>query len=147
MFKTHTTEDGEILIAQMTDDHLINTIKLHCRKICQYRALAENGITSNVFLKVLAGVNDAAARKEAESQIRVRHALLTEYVIEAALRGLSVAPYLQTAYGRSEVMPVLAAQSMARLLQGGDDDDDDDNEEDTAYWEHVDRDSPWNGFC
>ena len=124
MFKRHKTEDGEILVAQMEDDHLVNTIRLHCRKIAQYRGVAEGNIASDVFLRVLGNLDSSSFRREAENQIRMRHSLLVEYVAEAALRGLDVSRHLQMAYGRSEAMPI--HQSLSFLLQGDDDEDEGD---------------------
>lgn len=102
MNEFHTTRDGEkMLIAQMTDQHLSNTISLLCRDIAQAAAVLNQGYQVDPVTQALSGINTESVRAAAEETVRQTHAVLSPYVFEAALRGLRIQHGLQSAYGRS----------------------------------------------
>jgi hypothetical protein len=109
----HTSSKGTILIAQMDDNHLMNTIKLHASKI-------ENGLTSLDKLvnlkpseKILYGINnsDTELEKNIASDIHIRTQALQYYVFEACLRGLEVTEILQETFNRDKALPMLNTES------------------------------------
>lgn len=90
MFETHTTADGTTLrIYQMTDSHLINTIRLGLRRGLAMRAQTESPITdaSAVNLELYAKTRDAASVAASIKNILIPQ--LYPYIAEAALRGLT----------------------------------------------------------
>ena len=104
MYETHTTKDGTTtLIAQMTDAHLLNTIKAFASRLYQSRLILENQhCPGNTLIKVLQpNFSSEAMKEKAQDAIRYYHQSLQCYVFEAALRGLNIAELLQKAYDRS----------------------------------------------
>lgn len=104
MFDLHQTADGRsLLICQMDDSHLMNTISMYCRNIKNARLVIEQGnVKLPTVAKVLTGNKFDRERQvaNAESTIRSSHNKLQPYVMEASLRGLNISELLQDAYGR-----------------------------------------------
>lgn len=104
MYDLHTTADGTtLLICQMEDSHLVNTISLHCRKIKNARLVIEQGsVELPTIAKVLTGNKFDYERQivNAEATIKSSHSKLQPYVVEASLRGLNISELLQDTYGR-----------------------------------------------
>ncbi len=109
MFDVHITADGtEMLICHMENSHLVNTIRMHCRKIQEARAALEQNPSGFAIYEAL-GVNPSGmSRAQAQSIIRDRHKKLPPYVMEATIRGLGVQRFLAEAYGRSTAIPLPA---------------------------------------
>ncbi|BFM39936.1 hypothetical protein [Synechocystis sp. LKSZ1] len=102
----HTTKDGtQMLIAEMNNDHLLNTIKTWCQKIKVSREILENPnkIQQNVVLQAInKSYSLESTMDRATDLIETSHKKLLPYCLEAALRGLEITPTLQEAYGRKE---------------------------------------------
>lgn len=128
MYKIHTTREGDsMLVCQMTDSHLTNTVKLFCKQMIEARKLLEGGsLSSDPLLEILAPqFNAKAIRERAESAIKAIHEALPPYVVETALRGIDVGYLLQEAYGRRGQLPNLQVKVLT--LDSEDDDDGDDD--------------------
>ena len=136
MYKLHTTSEGDsMLVCQMTDRHLTNTIRLLCKRMVEARALLDraralldsNSLTCDPLLGILAPQFHAkAVREKTESAIKLIHETLPPYVLEAALRGIDLGYLLQAAYGRREQLPNL---QVPKVLTGDSCKDDDDDED------------------
>lgn len=103
----HTTKEGDqMLIASMTDDHLLNMIRLLCGSMANARMVITGTAQEDPILKVLEpGFSHAAIKTKAEETIRRGHSLIQPYVLEAALRRLDIQAHLHQAYGRSAGIP------------------------------------------
>lgn len=105
MFQTHTTREGtEMLISQMSDEHLNAYIKMICRGIVETRERARKPELIDEYETALYGGKkldpDKAARHNREAIER-----LYPYLAEAFLRDLSDAQLaFQTAVGRVKVL-------------------------------------------
>lgn len=106
MYNTHTTSDGvEMLIASMDNNHLLNTIKIHAKRIHSARHSLQGGAVEDPLIQIFQPEYcRAAMERRAKSAIISAHTDLYDYVMEASLRGLDVTQILQTAYGRSEAI-------------------------------------------
>ena len=108
MYETHTADNGTTtLIAQMTDAHLLNTIKAFASRLHQSRLILENRhCPGNTLIRLLQpSFSSEAVKEKAQDAIRYYHQKLQPYVVEAALRGLDVTESLQKAYDRSAQLP------------------------------------------
>ena len=124
MKKYHETKNGEkMLIAQMDDTHLINTIKLYASKIEQSLAMIDKYSTLKESEKILYGFeyNNKDLIKEATQLIQSSTDGLTAYVFEASIRNLNVSQYLQKAFSRTAKIEKFNSQS---ILPEHDDEDD-----------------------
>lgn len=100
MFDKHRARDGnEILIAQMSDSHLVNTIRMLCARLKQARLYTEQ--PQSILYEALGVSPEGWNRDDALDIIRWVHGKLPAYVTEATLRGLVVTDHLVDAYGRS----------------------------------------------
>ena len=127
MYEQHTTRDNKTtLICQMADGHLVNTIKLHCKRMADARAFVSTPAVFDPITQALTGVTDEAVRKKAITVIQESHKHLYPYVMEASLRGLPVTSFLQEAYGRKEAMPLLVGFQSSNFdcIEPGEDDED-----------------------
>lgn len=110
MFEVHETKDGDqMLIAQMSDRHLENYIKLACSKIQACVQILESQVMpgSAVVAALRPEFSQKELKKKATLSIRHWHETIQPYVLEATLRGLPIKAYLQSAYGRTELMPTM----------------------------------------
>jgi hypothetical protein len=105
MFQIHRTANGEeMMIAQMSDDHLIETIKLFCSRI-ETCAAVLNGIKieGGALIRALRPEFSQEAMKEkATLLVRDLNEEIQPYVMEACLRNLNISEFLQQAYERKE---------------------------------------------
>lgn len=127
MFKTHRTKDGvEMLICQMGDKHLLNTIKLICQQMSEQRniMLGEYEAVDPMIAMFTNQATEQSQREAAKAKVRVFHDLLVHYVIEAVLRDFDVSEYVVEAYGRYR--KTTAPRSKPLLLDGANDQDDQD---------------------
>ena len=107
MYDLHTTAEGQsLLICQMEDGHLFNTINLHCRSIKNARLVIEQGsVELPTIAKILTGNKFDYERQviNAEATIKSSHNKLQPYIVEASLRGFNISELLQDTYGRKGV--------------------------------------------
>jgi hypothetical protein len=94
MYETHrTTEGREMLIAEMDDSHLLNTINLFCRRIgeaIQIMNREENLVTDKVIAHLQPRYSAANLMAKARQELTEIDQKIAPYVVEAALRGLTV---------------------------------------------------------
>lgn len=109
MLEIHTQENGvSMLIAEMDDDHLTNTIQMLCTKI---QLLGEIISTKNVEFEnpivqaLMPKLDTANIQKQAKEKLQSFDQIIKPYVHEAALRGLDVSKMLQDAYQRKTALP------------------------------------------
>jgi hypothetical protein len=104
MYETHTTAEGhEILIAEMENDHLLRTINLFCRRLAQAIQIMnreENLTTDKVIAHLQPRYSAASLMAKARQELTEIDRKIAPYVVEAALRGLTVSHLLQKAYQR-----------------------------------------------
>lgn len=106
MYEIHASTDGNMMICQMADDHLMNEIGRLCNVMMQARlTITQAAAFQDPILRSVARIKPEDVQKEAESQIRRVHDRLQPYVMEAALRGLGISGLLQTTYGRKSAYP------------------------------------------
>ncbi|BAQ65570.1 hypothetical protein [Geminocystis sp. NIES-3709] len=131
MFELHKMKDGNsILICQMDDNHLINFIKLLCRKINQSTQILENSnFKGSVIFQALNPTLSKGIKEKAEAQIRYATSTISPYVLEATLRGLNITELLQSAFQRTEQMPSINTFLPLLLSPNINDDDYEDDEE------------------
>lgn len=122
MYNTHTTKDGQtLLICQMTNSHLVNTIRILCNKIKSGRLTLENPQLQSQMVQVLSNFPVKPFTQNVIRELKTHHNHLQEYVLEAALRGLDITGILQGAYGRSkEPLP----NTFPMLLEASEGEDD-----------------------
>ncbi|WGV29197.1 hypothetical protein [Halotia branconii] len=104
MFETHTTKDGQsMLICQMEDRHLSNTIKSFCREIEKCRKILTQPTAENQLIAVFNPTySQANLKSQAEKQLKNYHQKLQPYLAEAFLRRLNLVNEVRIAYGRTE---------------------------------------------
>lgn len=103
---THRTATGEImLIAEMDNKHLENTIKLILKRYDQ-AAKAINQVTWLTLEMELLGIY--ADPEEIKEQLQQLLEILPPYIFEAMLRGIDLSKDIQAAIGRTEAMPKLS---------------------------------------
>ena len=135
MFQIHRTANGEeMMIAQMSDDHLIETIKLFCSRI-ETCAKILNGIKieGGALIRALRPEFSQEAMKEkATLLVRDLDEEIQPYVMEACLRNLNISEFLQQAYERKEKLPTakdiglsLSSQYFKKAYRAIDVDDED----------------------
>jgi hypothetical protein len=103
MFQIHrTTEGEEMMIAQMSDDHLIKQIKLLCSKIATcVKILNGVNIEGGALITALRPeFSQEAMKKKATLSVRNLDESIKPYVMEACLRNLNISELLQEAYQR-----------------------------------------------
>ena len=120
----HQTKDGSsMLVSQMSDDHLLNTIRLISRRSAQVLADLEND-------QMLPGALGHSMRNEKQ---RVRQQLLSNlehwldklspYVFDAARRGLDVSELVQSATGIKGVVAIPESSKLLALVADDEDED------------------------
>ena len=114
MITIHQTKEGKIiLIASMDNDHLSNTIQLHCRRIKEIISIidtASMNIEMTASQKVLTGVDKLSKvfnKKALAANLEERIDKLMPYILEANIRGLNITPVLQDTFGRKDMFPTL----------------------------------------
>jgi hypothetical protein len=102
MFHNHTTRDGKtVMICAMDDGHLINTIKLMCRKLTEMVEAASPSEQMDEYHKRLYNVTQVSQTKAADLTKRAAE-IIAPYALEAILRGLAgdIEPNVQAAFDR-----------------------------------------------
>lgn len=115
MFEYHTTRSGStILICQMEDSHLINTIKLYCSKIKDCCGILESGSIKGMTAMgaLIPQLDIEELKRQSRASLKTLHTRIQPYILEAALRGLShqFTEDLQNAYGREAQFDIKALQ-------------------------------------
>jgi hypothetical protein len=112
MFEIHKTNNGsQMLICQMDDEHLFNTIKLFAHNLKQARVLLENPQITNGIMKAIIGNTQADAVYQAEKAIKFSDEKLRPYIVAACYRGLDVKDILVGAYGEIPITQPLMLKS------------------------------------
>lgn len=108
MYDVHTTTNGDtLLICCMTDDHLMNTIRVLANKIQVAVEVLTNPQLDDPLIAVFQPkFSKASMQDRAKESLEMFHERLQPYVMEAALRGLDITPLLQGTYGRSASVPM-----------------------------------------
>lgn len=102
----HKTKEGTtILIVEMEDSHLLNTIELFARQIKQFIDILDNPKERKKSEEVLFG-KEVMSESEASNKLTSLTDKLVSYVFEAAIRGLDISKTLQAAYGRNTSMNI-----------------------------------------
>lgn len=125
MFRYHTTKDGQtMLICEMDDQHLVNTILLLEKKFQEIKTFSEDNVT-NDYERYLYNRKVITSKELAEKTKDIAE-LIAPYVLEAVLRGIQITLTVQRMFGRKErVQPV---QNFNLLTS---------NLSDDSYWEDV----------
>lgn len=128
MYNIHTTRDGEqMLIAQMEDKHLINTIRMILRKVQSATAALSNPVTINPMIGVFhPEMKTDEIRRKAENVIRQGVDSLQPYLMEAYMRpGMAIALQedMQSAFGRVGRMPSIDLFGNFALPESDEDED------------------------
>ena len=93
----HTTKDGIVmLIADMDDEHLSNTIGLFCRKIKAARLHIQKPKKTDFLSSLFVDEDDI----DHEAIIKKSTERLLWYIFEASIRGMIFSGMLQQAFGR-----------------------------------------------
>lgn len=102
MLEHHQARDGRVLlIAQMDDSHLQNTIKLYLRRLNEARSLAQVQFNDDPFERALYGVKEIKPEQAGEvAAIIIRK--MYPYLAELTLRGgdAEISALLAEAVGR-----------------------------------------------
>ena len=104
MYEIHRTVEGrEMLVAEMDNDHLLNTIRRICRKIgeaIQIINLDEDIKPDKVIAQLQPRYSAESLLTKAKIELEEMDEKLPFYVVEAVLRGLDISSILQKAYQR-----------------------------------------------
>lgn len=123
MYKYHTTAEGKtMLICQMSDPHLLNTIKLIMRNTLALHAAAENSNNQTAYERRLYDQPTLSPEMLAD-KIKGVADLIAPYVLEASLRGLEVSDLLQAMFKREEQVPFVERTSWTTIGSGQADDE------------------------
>ena len=127
MLDKHTTRDGErMLVCQMDDKHLLNTIKLFSKNLKQIWEIAEGEVENTVADKIY-DVPEDITPNEAINLWRQEVYRLTPYLSEAILRdGIrdDVAALMQDRIGRDAPIAKKPRLKQALLVESTFDEDD-----------------------
>ena len=125
MYQIHKTKAGEtMLIGQMTDSHLHNSILLFLRKIEDAMALIKNPALDDPMVAIFhQAVDPARVKAQAEQTIKVCVAAIQPYLMEAYMRPDLVAVVseeMRATFGRSGPMSKIDVFSRLHppLLEG-----------------------------
>ena len=102
MNKTHTTKDGsKMLICQMDDSHLKNTINYMIREINKQKANLSASVEITPLKSALYGIKKEDVSGRAHRAIPKMVELMFPYLAEAMLRGMDFSKDLQEMLERS----------------------------------------------
>lgn len=110
----HTTKDGKtMLIAEMDNNHLSNTINLICSRISDIAQILDSGTPLKSMTKsqaVMLNIDEVYKEIDEEHLEDILHSAtehLQPYVFEASLRDMNVTPILQRTFKRSEALVIV----------------------------------------
>lgn len=136
--QTHTSKDGDtILISQMSDQHLLNVIRLYALRAEKCLQSLENANTLPGALGHTMRSDSERIRKELLESLNYNLNAMGCYVFDAARRGLDVSVLLQRATGIKGVVPI---NGLSKLPTSSDEDDcdDEDSYDSSSYYESND---------
>ena len=149
MYKNHTTKDGEtIMICQMKDSHLRNTIIYLIRRMREAQTYIKSNNSDSFNMMNLVTNESNVIRVNvtmAKCIIKRTHEVLPDYLFEANLRGLSmvdITSLLQLAYSRKSAM----ITNTLHILTAADEDDFDQDESDRYDAEHKEDDYEYGSY-
>lgn len=98
----HTTRDGQsMFISEMEDSHLSHTIRLILRKINEAKAILYNTRTDENKLKSAIYKIPKVKEEDVMSFIQKYTVMLSPYIMESTLRGISFTEELQSTFERT----------------------------------------------
>ena len=128
MNRMHISRDGKrLFISQMDNSHLVNTLKLLCKKVSNLKQVAE-GVTVSKNAMIY-GLDTDSTKKEARRRLVESVRFIEPYAAECALRGMDVAEILQSTFDRCEAEEITMDFMTNRALQIEDDEDLDDDQD------------------
>jgi len=105
MFKYHTTANGEtMLICEMEDDHLMNTIKMVSKRFLEYKKHQTETSGQSEYERHLYNRSSVSPKDLADKTKEIAD-LLAPYILEGVLRGYQLYPLVQETFGRKEAVP------------------------------------------
>lgn len=105
MYEKHKTANGrKMMICQMDDNHLRNTILLFLKNVEEAKTLLTGTVQENKFRSALYG-QDENLEKKAKGMIHSLTEKLYPYLAEAMLRGISFTERMQAVYERKLAEP------------------------------------------
>ncbi len=147
IYKIHTTRAGDrVPLCMMGDSHILNTIKLFCKRMKEAQAVLANPVQapSQPILQVLAGKDfekiSRQQKSEAEQAIRKADELLGSYLLAASLRPQIIeeaVSCIQDAYGILGQVRNTGYELPAANAEVADEDEDDDDDIDYSSREFV----------
>ena len=118
----HVTKDGrKMLIAEMDDNHLENTIKYVLRQIAMAKALLDGNIKQSKFDNAIYGKYKQFDEEDLSDLLRNRTQIIQFYLGEAMLRGMSFTNELQEVFERNEKLVVASPFETRLMLENFDD--------------------------
>lgn len=105
MLHIHKTQDGQrMYVSQMTDEHLLNFIKMQCKKIKSCSIALSATVAVAALQGALYGISTEHISNQAKTALPGLVSGLYPYLAEACLRGLTEATTtIQDALGRKTV--------------------------------------------
>lgn len=99
----HKTKDGKmILISQMEDSHLKNTIDLFIKQIKECQSIMDDEVKHKSNLDyITSGLDMRNSKDRAESTLKKILHTIPYYVYEATIRGINYTEQLQDMYSRT----------------------------------------------
>lgn len=122
MNRIHRCNDGKTLfISQMDNSHLVNTLKLICKKVKALKQVAEGvSVSKNAMIY---GLDTDSSKRKALCRLVESVRFIEPYAAECALRGMDVTEILQSTFDRSEAEEITIDFMTNRALQIEDDED------------------------
>ena len=103
----HVDKQGvQYKIAEMTDDHLKNTINAMLNNAKVLGEFLKQDIDKVSIMDIVHGVNRKQLRANAEKKIKAIYGKLSPYIMEAVFRGMDFGQELRIAFDRQETGPV-----------------------------------------
>jgi hypothetical protein len=123
--KYHTTKEGKrMLISDMTDEHLKNTIDFIIKTLKAHQNIIKSEMTEKWNLDLVwSGISIRNLKKNAERKVWEVLEVLPAYIYEATIRGENYTEILQTLHDRKAATSFFNSEDI-KLLGYNDDDDD-----------------------
>jgi len=120
----HRTAKGDkLLVAEMDNGHLSNTISMFCRHIKTAKLMLQGEIKKDKFDQALFGSRYDLDEDDIKEIINKRTEQIQPYLGEAMLRGLNFTELLQDVFGRAEQIKFQDAKEIGLLINGPENDD------------------------
>lgn len=106
MNRIHVTKEGDkILISQMDDNHLKNTINFICREIEKCKSISVTSSEVSKFQKKIIGIDDEDLEDRMMDRAKNYSEALVYYLAEIALRGIDMSQLVQQVFERNGPQP------------------------------------------